>query len=340
MTSEERQKLKNRIFESIRAYDKRRSLWIYSSVAASIALIAGFFYFNSMQNFNNLPAAYHTAAAEDFENITDVVLQLSENENVLIKDDSSRIEYSSDDHAIKISNSKTIRKEEIAANSYNTLIVPYGKRSEIILSDGTKVWLNSGSKLVYPSFFSGSKREVFLIGEAIFDVVENKEKPFYVSTNDYVVKVLGTVFNISNYPDDAFTSTVLKSGLVQIDYREKGVFRFKKSIELLPGNKATYQRGNDKLITSKVDVDPYFSWKDGVLMFKNDPLENIIKRVSRYYNVEVLITSDELKHERFSGHLNLKEDIIQVIEVINESAGQVFEIERTENDKHIRLTKM
>jgi ferric-dicitrate binding protein FerR (iron transport regulator) len=340
MTSEERQKLKNRIFESIRAYDKRRSLWMYSSVAASIALIAGFMYFYSIHSFNDLPAAYHTAAAEDFENITDVVLQLSEDEKVLIKDDSSRIEYSSADHAIKISDSKTIRKEELAANAYNTLIVPYGKRSEIILSDGTKVWLNSGSKLVYPSFFSGSKREVFLIGEAIFDVSENKEKPFYVSTNDYVVKVLGTVFNISNYPDDAFTSTVLKSGLVQIDYREKGPFKFKKSIELLPGNKATYERSNDKLVTSAVNVDPYFSWKDGVLMFKNDPLENIIKRVSRYYNVEVTITSEELKHERFSGHLNLKDDIIQVIEVINESAGQVFEIERMENDKSIKLTKI
>src|SRR5690606_33446692 len=181
MTSEDREKLKNRIFESIRAYEKRRSLWIYSSVAASIALIAGFFYFYSVQNVNDLPAAYYAAAAEDFENMTDVVLQLSEDEKVLIKEDSARIEYSSNDHAIKISDSKTIRKEEIAANTYNTLIVPYGKRSEIILSDGTKVWLNSGSKLIYPGIFSGNKREVFLIGEAIFDVSENKEKPFYVS---------------------------------------------------------------------------------------------------------------------------------------------------------------
>lgn len=337
--SEERHQLKKRIFESINTYNKRRNMWVYGSVAASIALLAGVFYLLSVNRFSDFPAEYQVASASEFENVKDVVLQLSKDEQLLISDDSSIIEYSSDNQAIKIGDSRTIRKEANNGNTFNTLLVPYGKRSEIILSDGTKVWLNSGSKLVYPSSFSGDNREVFLIGEAIFDVFENKEQPFYVTTNDYTVKVLGTVFNVTNYPDDSFTSTVLKSGLVEINYREKNILRLKKSIEILPGTMATYERDNDQLITSTVKLDSYFSWKDGVMIFKNDPLEDIVKKVSRYYNVEVNIDNSELRKERFSGHLNLKDDIFQVLNIINESTDFTFSVEKGDNENIIILNK-
>lgn len=338
ISSDEKRELKSQVMISIIDFKRKRRIILYGSTAASIALLAGLSFFLFLNGgVDPMPSAYLSALETDFDKNPNVVLRLSENENVIITQENSVIQYSSNDTDIKIGDSQTIKQKEEREIQFNTLLVPYGKRSEIILADGTKVWLNSGSKLVYPNFFSGNKREVFLIGEAIFEVSENKEKPFFVSTEDYSVKVLGTIFNVSNYPDDSFTSTVLKSGSVRIDYQTKGLFASKKSIDIDPGTKVVYERGVQKISTSTVNVESYFSWKDGILIFKNDPLDHILKQVSRYYNVEAVIENESLRLESFSGYLNLKDDISQVIEIINASIDHKLTLRKEEGSNKIFL---
>jgi hypothetical protein len=334
----EKRELKSQIFKSIRGLKRKKRIQFFGAIAASVTLLVCLSFLVFLNSgIDQIPSEYQAALDTNFDENANVVLRLSENENVVITQENSVIQYSSNDTDIKIGASQTIKRNEKQENKFNTLLVPYGKRAEIILADGTKVWLNSGSKLVYPSLFSGSKREVFLIGEAIFEVSENKDVPFYVSTNDYSVKVLGTVFNVANYPEDSNTSTVLKSGKVQIDYQTKGLFGSKKSIDITPGTKVVYERGIQKISTSAVSIESYFSWRDGILIFKNDPLDHILKKVSRYYNVEVVIENESLRLGSFSGHLNLKDDISQVIEIINESIDQNLTLRKEEGSKKIFL---
>lgn len=336
LSPNEKRELKSQILKSIRGIKRKKRIQFYGSIAASITFLAGLSLFVFLKiGIDQMPSEYHAALETNFDENSNVVLRLSEDEDVVISQENSVIQYSSNDNDIKIGDSQTIKRNKKLENQYNTLLVPYGKRSEIILADGTKVWLNSGSKLVYPSFFSGDKRQVFLIGEAIFEVSENKEIPFYVSTNDYTVKVLGTVFNISNYPDDSNTTTVLKSGHVQIDYQTKGLFGAKKSFDIIPGTKVVYERDIQKISTSTVSVESYFSWREGILIFKNDPLDHILKKVSRYYNVEAVIENQVLRLGSFSGHLNLKDDISQVLEIINESIDYTLTLRKEEGNNKI-----
>ena len=128
---------------------------------------------------------------------------------------------------------------------YNTLIVPYGKRSQLQLADGSKVWLNSGSKLVYPVTFEGKRREVYIEGEAIFDVAHNAKQPFIVLSKDHEIEVLGTLFNVSNYLDDESISTTLKNGSVQIRYKTDSFLKGRKVLKIVPGTRSVYKKNSN-----------------------------------------------------------------------------------------------
>jgi ferric-dicitrate binding protein FerR (iron transport regulator) len=164
----------------------------------------------------------------------------------------------------------------VAENTMNQLVVPYGKRSKIILPDGTRVWLNSGSTLAFPSSFTGDTRTVHLSGEAYIEVAPDRDTPFYVNMPDFKVKVYGTKFNVSSYPDMQ-PSVVLVEGRVGLqspDTRE--VFLSPHEQAVLTGN------GFD---TKHVNVYPFISWKDGYLMFDDTPVTEVLKQIERYYNL-------------------------------------------------------
>ncbi len=200
--------------------------------------------------------------------------------------------------------------------SFNTVIVPYGKRSKIILTDNTTVWLNSGSKFIYPTSFSKKKREVFLDGEALFDVEHQKDTPFKVITNNLGIKVLGTVFNVSAYSDDSFTSTVLECGRVEINYEGKSVLKKRKLI-IDPGTCAQYDPETKAVTQKKVNTKYYTSWCEGILIYQNECLEEIIKKLKRYYNKEITVNKNDLLKRKFSGKLDLKEDVADVLTTIS-----------------------
>ena len=188
------------------------------------------------------------------------------------------------------------------------VIIPYGKRSEIILADGTKIWLNAGSTLSYPVRFTGNSREVYLSGEAFFEVSTDRSKPFYVITGDLRIKVTGTRFNVTSYNDDIVTQAVLVEGRIEAAKNRL----FGRSVELSPGERIVYDRKENKMKKDKVDTELYTSWVNGYLILENEPVEEIFKKLERYYDKKIVVEGLSGQY-RFTGKLNLAEDLEKVL---------------------------
>jgi len=203
----------------------------------------------------------------------------------------------------------------VKATALNQVIIPYGKRSQVTLSDGTHIWLNSGSQLSYPTDFSGNSREIYLSGEAIFDVAHDAEKPFFVITKDIKIKVLGTRFNVSAYDNEPSVQTVLLEGKVTIG---KNAF-LAKTMQMEPGERVVYNQESEDFAKDKVDVNYYTSWLYEYLIFENEPTPEVFRKLERYYNQTIVVQAG-LDSITFSGKLDLKEDIRDVLESITYSS--------------------
>ncbi|WP_420398651.1 FecR family protein [Flagellimonas sp.] len=338
INQEEKDHLKKRITHSIFRYQrfKRRVRYGFGT-AASVLLIAsaGFYLYNSVYNPTSIESYVKaTSSKVDAGSSTEVTLILDNETNINVDQDNTNIRYSNTGSKVQIGSLKEVDQVTEKNNEivYNTLLVPYGRRSQIELSDGSKVWLNSGSKLVYPVIFKGKNREVYLEGEGIFEVAHNEKQPFIVKAENHEIEVLGTIFNVSNYLDDGNISTTLKSGSVEIHYGEESFFGQKQALKIAPGTQAVYTKNAKRISARKVDVENYFSWRRGVFIFKSDDLKHIMKRLSRYYNVDIVINNVELEDQTFSGYLDLKEDVENVVKIIKETTD--FEY-TTQNENQI-----
>lgn len=166
-----------------------------------------------------------------------------------------------------------------------------GEKQVITLPDSTKVILNSGSLLIYPQEFKGRNRAVYLTGEAIFDVTSDASHPFIVSTQDFSVKVHGTLFNVSSYPDAEYSSATLKEGSVSVT--AKGMEEYLLS----PNQTLSYSKETHKVTVEQTDVDDAFGWKEGRLCFKSASIHSIVKSIERYYGVRVYLTTGKYDTE-------------------------------------------
>ncbi|WP_282134747.1 FecR family protein [Seonamhaeicola maritimus] len=182
---------------------------------------------------------------------------------------------------------------------YNTLTVPYGKRFDVLLSDNTRVTLNAGTSLRYPiKFLKGYNREVFINGEAFFDVSEDKDHPFVVSAKDINVRVLGTKFNVSSYPEEINTKTVLVEGSVSL-YQDEAYKPLEATL-LTPGHLATLNKLDNSISIEKVDVSLFTSWINGTVRFKHEAFKNILKKLERQYDVVINCDNNKLKETFFT----------------------------------------
>ncbi len=193
----------------------------------------------------------------------------------------------------------------------NCVIVPFGQRIQIKLQDGTHVWLNSGSRFSYPSSFLSGSREVYLTGEAYFEVSKNPHKPFQVITPEIKVTVTGTHFNLSSYEDDKTVQTVLVEGRVNVEKNKL----FAKKLTLVPGEKALFNKDNRAFVCSKVNTEFYTSWVNGYLLFHGESVTDLLKKLSRYYN-RTIVGSEDVYGISCSGKLDLKENIESVIQEV------------------------
>lgn len=228
-------------------------------------------------------------------------------------------EFDTDQTTIRqsISGNLTINADTVLTDTdplgsgLNQVIIPYGKRSEITLADGTHIWLNSGSQLSYPSQFKAGSREVYLSGEAFFEVKADLDRPFYVITRELRIKVLGTSFNVSSYLEDKTVQTVLLKGKVSAGKNKI----MAGTIDLLPGERLTYDKSKQQLSKDQVDVQLYASWVNGYLIFKNKPLTEVFTQLKRFYNQDILV-DESLEGITFSGKLDMKSQLKDVLENI------------------------
>lgn len=328
LSSSEKKELRDRIMHSaLRIKARKRNSRILLSTAATLALLFGISLFFERDTEPSIQDFVKTSPHVDLKNAEGVTLILGEGENLNLNGDNSSIKYSQTGKEVDLGSGKTVNQESVIHEKsiFNTLVVPYGKRTDVQLSDGTVVWLNSGSKLVYPAVFSGKSREVYLEGEAIFEVTHDPKKPFRVISHTQEIEVLGTVFNVSHYNDDELMNTVLKSGSVQVSYKDDD----RRKVKLNPGTMASFNPKTLNVQTKQVNVEDHFSWREGFLKLKNDNLKFIMTKLSRYYNIEILIASEELGGQTFSGNLDIKEDVNKVIHLIRETTD--FKIETNEN---------
>ncbi|WP_291865540.1 FecR family protein [Maribacter sp.] len=289
----------------------QRRIRVFLKNAAVILLFIGLGYFIQQSFFNGEINLAKSSIEKK------IVLELEDDEIIELSESGfSNITDSKGDILGIQKGAKIKYKSPLQPNklAYHTLKVPYGKRYNIELSDGTEVYLNSGSSLKYPTqFVQGTDRQVFLEGEAFFEVSHDIEHPFLVFTNEINIQVLGTKFNVSNYADEHNTDVVLTSGSVAINHL--GINKEeKKEVLLKPGFKGAFNRTEKTISIEKVDTTVYTSWMNGSLIFKNESFRNIMKTLERQYDVIIIVNKQEEK-ETFNTIIEVEKETIE--EVLN-----------------------
>ena len=297
----------------------------FYKTAAVIAIFFGLFHYmnnsNSPEELINIPLSNRISTeAITLKMSNGTVKIITENKQEKIIDPQGNI------IGLQKGNKLNYNKNKTALNKlvYNELTVPYGKLFDLVLSDGTKIKLNSGSTIKYPiQFIEGKNRKVFLTGEAYFEVTKNETHPFIVNTNEINVKVLGTQFNVSYYPEDSSISTVLVEGSVELIKEEDTT---KPAVRLVPGQKATWHKTKKELSVEKVNIDLYTAWKDGILLLRKTSFKSIRKKLERRFNVSIENHSKSLDKQVYTASFR-KETIEDVLNAFKEDTPFEYKIE-------------
>ncbi len=294
----------------------RRIVPLFIRYAASIAIIAGVLFVF----LNDKDAIPMLETNQDVSNSI-VLIQEDGNVDVISENDEKKI-TDSKGNVIGFQKGGTIAYEQNPTQSkelvYNELTVPLGKKFDLVLSDGTQVKVNAGSTIKYPiQFIEGLSREVEVWGEAYFDVTRDENHPFLVNANNIQVKVLGTKFNVSSYPEDDDINTVLVEGSVQLFDSKNGNTQ-ESSYIITPNQKASWNKELGRMTIEEVDTNIYTSWINGRIVFKNTPFKNIRKKLERRYNVTIVNNNASLDERFYNASFDI-ETIEQVMEAFKEN---------------------
>jgi len=208
------------------------------------------------------------------------------------------------------------KREMLAA--MNTLTVPAGQRVNLKLPDGTSVWVNARSKIIYPAIFSGSKREINLDGEAYFEVVHNAKKPFIVHTQKCDVEVLGTKFNVEAYSDSQDFCTSLMQGSVKVYDKSKHL----APVFLKPDQEVNYK--NNKLSVSSIGDYDHFRWREGLICFNNMPFNDLMKLFETCYGITIVVKNSSLKDYSCSGKFRISDGLEKALLVLQKNGKYIF----------------
>ena len=304
---------------------KRRWMWVMSAAAAvAIVLCCCLFVYyraNTEQKVNvavqKIVPGQYNAVLEMADGST---YQLGEQQYSLQEKTGNQIKVDSTLLSYLPVNKRSDVLQDIV---YNKLSVPKGGEYRIELEDGTKVWINSASRLRYPVVFSSNSREVYLEGEAYFEVQRDVDRPFIVHSGEQKVTVLGTSFGISCYASEANDYTTLVSGKVKVDF-ERG----KQSFMLEPGMQVAYNKESGIAIEKKVDVAEFVAWKNGKYIFNQKRLEDILSTLSRWYDFEVFYRNEDVKEVLFSGELRRFDDFSYLLRLIERTSDVKFVIDK------------
>lgn len=288
------------------------SLMKYAAVAVVFAVIGGLVVYLKSDN----QSVYKQMAGQIVQIPSQgkgPVLITASGENLNLKKTNSSVDYTQSGSVV-LNNDSVLKTTVEDDKAMNQLVIPYGNQSRLTLADNTVVWLNAGSRLVYPTTFSGKTREVLLFGEAYFEVAKNAEKPFIVKTSDIQIKVLGTHFNVSAYSEDKLIQTVLTEGSVEIRKNDASIFSGR--IVLKPNQMASFSKTTSETALYDVDASYYTLWTKGLLSFDDVDFDKILKKVERFYNISIDFSEPALRAIRISGKLDLKGDRSEVLEYL------------------------
>lgn len=305
----------NRILSDINKVDNRRRFLQRASGFAKYAATAvvffalGAVFFYQKEDVN---PHFYSQNLEEPKYGEEAKLIRSNGENIVLDQKNTVIEYN-EQGEVKINDIilEPVNQQSKGIPEMNQLVISYGKTSELLLPDGTKVYLNAGTRLVYPEFFVDKTREVFLVGEGYFEVSHDAEHPFVVQTTDVKVKVLGTKFNVSAYSSDNTIEAVLTEGKVSMYPVNAGFFSGGK--ELKPSQLASFDKSTREIQLKTVETDNYTLWKDGLFKFESTDLNRITKRLERFYNIRFLYADPLDGLISISGKLRLNEDKDEII---------------------------
>jgi len=312
--SEGTEEIRSKLLQEIRKEKRRAKKLHFRSIykyAASIVLLAtsGYFIYNQ-----TVESKADQILVPKEETIT---LQLGDGTTKVINENGAIQITDTDGNIVgKQQGGKLVYEDKLPVEKlvYNTLIVPYGKRFDLILSDGTHVFLNAGTSLKYPvQFISGHNRSVFLNGEAFFDVSKDKEHPFVVNAEGLSIDVLGTKFNVANYKEDTHTEVVLVEGSVGLSPSGNPGKEGNENLELHPGFKGSFHKLDRTISSKKVNTSIYTGWLNGDVVFRNARFENIARRLERLYNVTIVNNNEELNDEIFNASFEVDNEGINDI---------------------------
>ncbi len=303
---------------------EQKELWKRIQTAASLLAILTYGWYSIYSNKSeiNYEAIIESIPSTD-DASENVQLILSENKKLSIEGKETQLEYN-EEGSISV-NSQDIevgkeKQKEKEVQSFNQLIVPVGKRSFVTFADGSKLWVNSGSKVIYPNKFSDHSREIFVEGEIYLDVVHDEKRPFIVKTKKMEIRDLGTQFNVSAYENESYSNVVLVEGKVEV------LVKGRKKNTISPNQLFSYDNSNDKIYTSTVNTQDYVAWKDGYYQFKHQKMNIVLEKLCKYYGVKIH-WDDKVSELTCSGKLDLKDDLDKVFNALRNAAP--IEIEQT-----------
>ncbi|MCK3683902.1 FecR family protein [Maribellus sp. YY47] len=291
---------------------RRKFIKVGTSAAAVLALAVSIFItVNNQRSENTNPNNIITPGTDKailvLNNGTEI--DLSQKKEIHLKEKDTKIASNGKKLEYHREKKEEVHKAEII---YNTLKVPRGGQFFLVLSDSTRVWLNSESELHYPVTFPDKRREVTLVGEAYFEVTKNKNKPFIVHSDNQQIEVLGTSFNVSAYQNNESIKTTLVEGRVKVNSSSQELF-------LDPSFQAVVDRANGNLSKQLVKPELYISWKDGNYYFENESFETILKTISRWYDFEYEFRNPAAKEIQFTGSINREQKIETIFQIIEET---------------------
>ena len=295
--------------------------WLFGSVAAMLIIGCFLGILLSQKPETSVPLAQNMGISTKTHK---AVLILNDGRTVNISDTlTSEITVSSHANAtiskgeLKYEISDSSSMEDNTSPTYNTVIVPRGGEYELELSDGTRVWINSDSRLEFPVHFSGDTREVRMEGEVCFQVAKNERKPFIVKAGEIAVKVLGTLFNVEAYPDDNRITTTLAEGRVSVTDKKRQLF-------LEPNKQAIFENGQFQI--NEINASDVTSWTHGICYFSEASLEKIMDKLARWYNVEVFFADESAKNAHFSLEIERYDNVATILSKIELTGRVKFEI--------------
>jgi hypothetical protein len=294
---------------------KNRFRLYFSTMSAVAVLLALVFILNDWIVKHN-PAKVDISEIENIKApdtpVTDIQLILAGDETLSLEGKEAEIAYRGE--GIAINNRETDLKNKPPNDNrvvFNQLIVPLGKRSMLTFAEGTRLWVNAGTRVVYPATFDRKQREIYVDGEVYLEVSPDANCPFIVKTQKLNVEVLGTSFNVMAYENDTVQNIVLVSGAVKIQSETE------KETILAPSEMYLYTNGMPEV--KSVDVENHIAWKSGAYRYQSESLYVILKRLSRYYGKEIVYSS-QAASLKCSGKLDLKDDLNLVLKSISHTA--------------------